>query len=177
MRTSQTGKAERNAALIEMYTADPTVTLQQVADRFKISRERVRQIVVEHGIPTRYRPDRPFSDYEYRRFFNAVAVVARCRARDMHGTVSRYGKGCSCELCRQANATRHAELMERLHGHVRRKTWSNGTAGNRKRDPKRQPVPRWVLMEETEAIGGAASRLVRFVETGDLNILTEGMED
>ncbi len=38
-------KSERTKEIAAILTADPTVTLQSIADRYQISRERVRQII------------------------------------------------------------------------------------------------------------------------------------
>jgi hypothetical protein len=86
-------------------------TLQEIADQFDLTRQRVHQILNEKG--TGLRP-RQFSKTEYRRFAKAIAVAARLynyghrpegeERVPQHGTRNEYGfYGCRCDLCRAAN--------------------------------------------------------------------------
>jgi len=84
-------------------------TLQEVGDEFGITREYVRQILKAQGeTPFRVQPE-SVEVMQVRRMFRAVAVAARHQLRAdrggslaMHGTRSRYERGCPCDACRGA---------------------------------------------------------------------------
>lgn len=116
-------------------------TLQSIGDHFGVTRERVRQIAAAAGITTR--PIDVRREAQRKRWQsmidqgasrsdiatsegirpNSVSIRARelgldtsawrHKAAPLHGTPSRYSRGCRCELCSQANASRAAEMRQR----------------------------------------------------------------
>ena len=91
----------RDERIVAALAGPPRRTLQQVADEFDLSRERIRQIAheQEHGL----RASAVSQRASIRRVFYAVGVVARMTSRDQHGTLTRYRKGCSCDACTAAS--------------------------------------------------------------------------
>ncbi len=83
-------------------------TLEEIGDRFGVSRERIRQICAAAGV------GRPLTDVHYRRFFSTVGKVARKQARAANGgslsqhggNGARYTMGCRCPACTKANTRR-----------------------------------------------------------------------
>jgi hypothetical protein len=87
-------------------------TLQQIGDRYDLTRERIRQILAAEGITGT--PWTGFKLVHYRRLAKAVSWAATLTVRNAkpgdehfpHGTVNGYARGCSCERCRTANRER-----------------------------------------------------------------------
>jgi hypothetical protein len=109
------GLSERDYAIVHSFDTKPYPTLQELAARYGITRERVRQILVANGVTVRGRPQLPFTKCEYRRLMNAVKRAAEIELRkEEHGTLRRYRGGraafglpsCKCDLCLQANRDR-----------------------------------------------------------------------
>jgi hypothetical protein len=87
-------------------------TLQQIGDRFDLTRERIRQILAVEGVTgTQWRG---YQVTHYRRLGNAVAIAARRIIAEAkpgdehfpHGTANGYARGCTCDRCRAANRER-----------------------------------------------------------------------
>lgn len=84
-----------------------------IARAVGVTRERVRQILLEEGYPTGY--ELLLYRQRWRRFAHAVAYVARRTQNTEHGTQARYAAGCGCDRCRAANTARHRASREK-HG-------------------------------------------------------------
>ena len=85
-------------------------TLQQIGDRYGLTRERIRQLLAGEGITgTPF-----FKAIHYTRIAKAVATAARLTIQTAkpddehfpHGTVKGYMRGCGCAKCRTANRER-----------------------------------------------------------------------
>lgn len=103
--------SDRRAARMVELRAEGN-TLQQIGDRYGLTRERVRQILAGQGVTGT--PWTGFNVTHYRRVFQGIASVARrieqtCPPESEHfphGTVRGYMRGCSCVRCRTANRER-----------------------------------------------------------------------
>lgn len=87
-------------------------TLQQIGDRYGVTRERIRQLLAQEGVT-----GTPWTGYKaahYARMAKAVAIIARLTVQTAkpgdehfpHGTVRGYMRGCGCDDCRTANRER-----------------------------------------------------------------------
>ena len=88
-------------------------TLQAIAIEYGISTERVRQIVhIQGELPAT--TSAMMGTLPYRRFFNAVAHVARETQKEQeHGVLAAYARGCHCAKCRAANTASHKDWRRR----------------------------------------------------------------
>lgn len=103
-------KSDRNREIVRLHV-EGNLTLAEIARRYGITRERVRQIVGAQGVPT-LTWVRTKELNAARRVARAVAVAARHAQSQAHGTSYRYSLGCSCSECRAANR----ESVRKLKG-------------------------------------------------------------
>lgn len=111
--------AERNIEIVRLRHVE-RLTLGQIGDRFGLSYERVRQILIKQTGSADY-PGPPLS--HYKRIAEAVAFVARREHTRRHGTARRYALGCKCRECRKANADRHLRYQRRTTTQTPRKRY------------------------------------------------------
>ena len=103
----------RNQEIVLMFKSGTEVTLQQIGDKYGITRERVRQILRDNNVSG---GDNMKSrmDEKNRRLLEKRAAIMEARAlRQAHGTPRRYGMGCRCDECRKANTDRCREYRHK----------------------------------------------------------------
>lgn len=116
---------QRNAEMVCRYEAGESLASIGVA--FDLTRERVRQIVQRSGaaMPLEYKcaakgcftspraPRQYCHDHQTRLERFSDPLGTKTLLRDQHGTVPSYAAGCSCPLCRKAEADRRREYDHR----------------------------------------------------------------
>jgi hypothetical protein len=119
------GIEQRNAEMLRRYEAGENLTC--IGASLGFTRERVRQIVKQSGahMPWEYTcavegcstsprsPRRYCYRHQRRLELYGNPLGTRSLRREQHGTIACYQGGCSCDLCRRAEADRQLAYQHR----------------------------------------------------------------
>jgi hypothetical protein len=127
-RRSQGLRAERDRAIVEAFDDDPTLTLEEVGDRYGITRERVREILVQHGrVSGRKRLQARAEERLFRQFAErarSAVPCAVCGSWVLRRTRTGRKKTCSSECTRLWNEVRFSiDEEERERQRYATATW------------------------------------------------------
>jgi hypothetical protein len=128
------GIERRNAEMVRRYKAGENFA--SIGASLGFTRERVRQVVKQSGayMPWEYEcavegcstspraPRRYCSSHQRRLELHGDPLGSKPLLREQHGTVACYQDGCSCDLCRRAEADRRLEYAHAVHPGMRRYT-------------------------------------------------------
>lgn len=74
-------KRDRNLKIVELYTSDRGLTLEEIGEQFGITKQRVHQIVTKYGVEPRY----VRRDYQRRNPRRVEITCERCgKKRDVY---------------------------------------------------------------------------------------------
>lgn len=99
-------ETERNQEIVSMFNSGNEVTLQQIGDKYNISRERVRQILRENNVSGGDNMKSRIQEKELKLLEKRASHMEARALRQSHGTARRYAMGCRCDECRKANTDR-----------------------------------------------------------------------
>lgn len=120
---------ERNAEILRLHFVEGW-NLTEIGEHFGISRERVRQILRAHDVPTLTR-ERQARAAQAKRDEHKRKMQQRAEEKIKnfpHGTRAGYIRGCTCEECRVAN-NRYALERKRRVREGEMKIPSHGLSG------------------------------------------------
>ena len=139
-RAPEAARSARNALMVREYSRGET--LEKIGERYGLSHQRVRHLMLAFGACRVLEPPRRcsicpepveafglcrFHYYRQRTYGDPEFVLRRGVSAD-HGTSSRYDAGCRCVACRAANTARYHEKTELRHHALANAEVSHGSA-------------------------------------------------